>query len=136
MAVYSNKILCQPQFKTNALNQNQLCYNYLFITPPPKQRRTELYPTQKHPSTTICKNNYSKISPACFTWIFFYNNPGAASDQVKLIQKGRLKKVSDGLNYIFQYAMRPLTRIHKTGHTYRHIYRQFKITLGFNFTIR
>ena len=55
----------------NALNQDQLCYNYLFITSPPKQRRTELYPTPKSASTTICKNIAKKISPVCFSSIFF-----------------------------------------------------------------
>ena len=59
----------------NASNQDQLCYNYLFITSPPKQRRTELYPTHQKPSTTICKNITNKISPDCFSWVFFINTP-------------------------------------------------------------
>ena len=59
----------------NASNQDQLCYNYLFITSPPKQRRTELYPTHQKPSTTICKNITNKISPDCFSWVFFINSP-------------------------------------------------------------
>ena len=109
----------------NALNQDQLCYNYLFITSPPKQRRTELYPNHQNPSTSICKNIYNKISPDCFSWVFFINTPtpfpashNNAENNIVLrpSEKGFRRPLR-----LFQYAMRSQTRIHRTAYAHRHI---------------
>ncbi|WP_435695733.1 hypothetical protein, partial [Uruburuella suis] len=92
------------------------------------------------PSTSICKNIYNKISPDCFSWVFFINTPTLFPASHNNAENNIALRPSEKG---FQTAFAIISICHaipgkntQNSLCLSAYYGQFKRTLRFNFTIR